>query len=155
MDTDYNDFNDYRDSDLDWIMTLRSSDLQSDSDLDSIRNSCDVFLSRICLRHGLRVYCMQFLQMKMGSNMVWHFSDPPSAIFEATIFLTTTLGQLGWAPQNGKSVRNHQSYFLLGIPETFRSNSKIEYLVGHTSDESEFISKKCYSCWNYWIPKTL
>ena len=24
-------------------MTLRSSDLQSDSDLDSIRNSCDVF----------------------------------------------------------------------------------------------------------------
>ena len=26
-------------------MTLRSSDLQSDSDLDSIRNSCDVFLS--------------------------------------------------------------------------------------------------------------
>ena len=25
-----------------WIMTLRSSDLQSDSDLDSIRNSCDV-----------------------------------------------------------------------------------------------------------------
>ena len=27
-----------------WIMTLRSSDLQSDSDLDSIRNSCDVFI---------------------------------------------------------------------------------------------------------------
>ena len=26
-----------------WIMTLRSSDLQSVSDLDSIRNSCDVF----------------------------------------------------------------------------------------------------------------
>ena len=26
-----------------WIMTLRSSDLQSDSDLDSIRNSCDVY----------------------------------------------------------------------------------------------------------------
>ena len=25
-------------------MTLRSSDLQSDGDLDSIRNSCDVFL---------------------------------------------------------------------------------------------------------------
>ena len=25
-------------------MTLRSSDLQSDSDLDSIRNSCDVFI---------------------------------------------------------------------------------------------------------------
>ena len=28
-------------------MTLRSSDLQSDSDLDSIRNSCDVFI--LCL----------------------------------------------------------------------------------------------------------
>ena len=27
-------------------MTLRSSDLQSDSDLDSIRNSCDVFLQK-------------------------------------------------------------------------------------------------------------
>ena len=26
-------------------MTLRSSDLQSDSDLDSIRNSCDVFFT--------------------------------------------------------------------------------------------------------------
>ena len=26
-------------------MTLRSSDLQSDSDLDSIRNSCDVYIS--------------------------------------------------------------------------------------------------------------
>ena len=26
-----------------WIMTLRVRDLQSDSDLDSIRNSCDVF----------------------------------------------------------------------------------------------------------------
>ena len=25
-------------------MTLRSSDLQSDSDIDSIRNSCDVFI---------------------------------------------------------------------------------------------------------------
>ena len=25
-------------------MTLRSSDLQADSDLDSIRNSCDVFI---------------------------------------------------------------------------------------------------------------
>ena len=37
--------NDYRDSDLDWIMTLRSSDLQSDSDLDSIHNSCSVFIS--------------------------------------------------------------------------------------------------------------
>ena len=27
-------------------MTLRSSDLQSDSDLDSIRNSCDVFYDK-------------------------------------------------------------------------------------------------------------
>ena len=29
-----------------WIMTLRSSDLQSDSDLDSIHNSCDVCFAR-------------------------------------------------------------------------------------------------------------
>ena len=28
-------------------MTLRSSDLQSDSDLDSVRNSCDVFLKTL------------------------------------------------------------------------------------------------------------
>ena len=28
-------------------MTLRSSDLQSDSDLDSIRNSCDVFFKNM------------------------------------------------------------------------------------------------------------
>ena len=33
-------------TDLDWIMTLSSSDLQSDSDLDSIRNSCDVFANK-------------------------------------------------------------------------------------------------------------
>ena len=67
---DYNNNNDYGDSDLDldidldwqqfsklvtewhiwqlltncetWIMTLRVSDWQSESDLDSIRNSCDV-----------------------------------------------------------------------------------------------------------------
>jgi len=61
----YNHNNRYRDSDLDWkrfselvtywhswllltncetwIITLRSSDLQSDGDVDSIRNSCDVF----------------------------------------------------------------------------------------------------------------
>ena len=31
-------------------MTLRSSDLQSDSDLDSIRNSCDVFYLWIPVR---------------------------------------------------------------------------------------------------------
>ena len=30
-------------------MTLRNSDLQSDSDLDSIRNSCDVFQKMLCL----------------------------------------------------------------------------------------------------------
>ena len=30
-------------TDLDLIMSLSSSDLQSDSDLDSVRNSCDVF----------------------------------------------------------------------------------------------------------------
>ena len=65
--SDYNNCNDYRDSDLDldwerfsdlvtlWhsrlllincetrIIALRISDLQSDSDLHSIRNSCDVF----------------------------------------------------------------------------------------------------------------
>ena len=62
----YNNYNDYRDSDLDlerlselvtwwhswlllincetWIMTLTTSDFQSDSDLDSIRNSCDVLI---------------------------------------------------------------------------------------------------------------
>ena len=33
-------------------MTLRSSDLQSDSDLDSIRNSCDVFFTSIVSTNG-------------------------------------------------------------------------------------------------------
>ena len=43
--SDYNDYNDYNDLLTNcetWMMTLRSSDLQSDSDLNSIRNSCDV-----------------------------------------------------------------------------------------------------------------
>ena len=35
-------------------MTLRSSDLQSDSDLDSIRNSCDVLNFKIGLLVWLR-----------------------------------------------------------------------------------------------------
>ena len=30
-------------------MTMWASDLQSDSDLDSIRNSCDVFLTKVYL----------------------------------------------------------------------------------------------------------
>ena len=33
-------------------MTLRSSDLQSDSDLDSIRNSCDVFFELSEINRG-------------------------------------------------------------------------------------------------------
>ena len=37
---DYNKYNDYRDSDLDLGLDW---DIQSGSDLDSIRNSCDVF----------------------------------------------------------------------------------------------------------------
>ena len=33
-------------------MTLRSIDLQSDGDLDSIRNSCDVFIQGAPLTHS-------------------------------------------------------------------------------------------------------
>ena len=33
-------------------MTLGVSDLQSDSDLDSIRNSCNVFLKAFYVNHG-------------------------------------------------------------------------------------------------------
>ena len=37
-------------------MTLRSSDLQSDGDLDSIGNSCDVFDIRpVCVGHKSQV----------------------------------------------------------------------------------------------------
>ena len=43
-------------------MTLRVSDLQSDSDLDSIRNSCDVFLSH----RNLNI-------VKNTSIICWHF----------------------------------------------------------------------------------
>ena len=39
-------------------MTLRSSDLQSDSDLDSIRNSCDVYLQlNLTYVQGAFFYC--------------------------------------------------------------------------------------------------
>ena len=31
-------------------MTLRSSDLQSDGDLDSIRNSCDIYAKKVWLK---------------------------------------------------------------------------------------------------------
>ena len=39
-----------------WIMTLRSSDLQSDSDLDSIRNSCDVYNTQLQFWQSLRCW---------------------------------------------------------------------------------------------------
>ena len=46
-DTDYNDNNDYRDSDLDLgqqTLADASRHQQTDSDLDSIRNSCYVLM---------------------------------------------------------------------------------------------------------------
>ena len=42
-----------------WIMTLRVSDLQSDSDLDSIRNSCDVYAWVV----SILIACKQILQL--------------------------------------------------------------------------------------------
>ena len=52
-------------------MTLRSSDLQSDSDLDSIRNSCDVDL---CLNLYLYL-CMNVFEFFLVRclNCDWHF----------------------------------------------------------------------------------
>ena len=47
VDTDYNDYNDYRDSDLDLgqqTLVDTSRQIYHYSDLDSIRNSCDVFV---------------------------------------------------------------------------------------------------------------
>ena len=40
-------------------------------------------LSQICLRQNLRMFCLQFLQMKMDSNAVWHFwwLCPPTHTF--------------------------------------------------------------------------
>ena len=86
---DYNNYNDYRDSDLDWerfselltlwhswllltncetlIMTLSVSDLQSDSDLDSIRNSCDVWLEGRW--HQNWAYTSPILFIQFGSSM--------------------------------------------------------------------------------------
>ena len=64
-------------------MTLRSSDLQSDSDLDSIRNSCDVFLrrasfSQVCCSSGVR--SLSASQLWDGAppplNIRWHNSPP-------------------------------------------------------------------------------
>ena len=48
-------------------MTLRSSDLRSESDLDSIRNSCDVFL---------------YLVIKMTKCQITHFA---THIFSETV----------------------------------------------------------------------
>ena len=39
-----------------WIMTLKRSDLQSDSDLDSIRNSCDVYNTQLQFWQSLRCW---------------------------------------------------------------------------------------------------
>ena len=70
-------------------MTLRSSDLQSDSDLDSIRNSCDVFLQTMetkptsnflvniskRLNQG-EVYCQRCHGQKFPSDGGKIWSDP-------------------------------------------------------------------------------
>ena len=97
---DYNNYNDYRDSDLDWerfselltlwhswllltncetlIMTLSVSDLQSDSDLDSIRNSCDVWYDN--LFQVQKVQNRRARNLQRGQNLgiihdknVWHW----------------------------------------------------------------------------------
>ena len=46
-------------------MTLRSSDLQSDSDLDSIRNSCDVLDQRRSVEAQCRWNVLQKCKMKL------------------------------------------------------------------------------------------
>ena len=56
-------------------MTLRSSDLQSDSDLDSIRNSCDVFgtpcsfrVDNICQNFHHQNFVAELYRLTEGSE---------------------------------------------------------------------------------------
>ena len=50
-------------------MTLRSSDLQSHSDLDSIRNSCDVYLQIVCYIGKVRGLCVYKLTNQPTSHL--------------------------------------------------------------------------------------
>ena len=68
-------------------MTLRGSDLQSDSDLDSIRNSCDVFcknwpiwLVNLVVLVGVRLsghHISPVLVPKMAKNKFCELGNPP------------------------------------------------------------------------------
>ena len=63
-------------------MTLRVSDLQSDSDLDSIRNSCDVLYSRLLFSVGHEIYeednKKQDLLVEIDSQVdTWFWSIDP------------------------------------------------------------------------------
>ena len=44
-------------------MTLKSSDLESDSDLDSIRNSCDVFVN-VCILNILSILSILYIPIE-------------------------------------------------------------------------------------------
>ena len=70
-------------------MTLRSSDLQSDSDLDSIRNSCDVFF--------LQFFC--FSDTAFAVTLVEHdfvFGTLAIRRVAQTICITSLVVQTSW-----------------------------------------------------------
>ena len=59
-------------------MILRSSDLQSDNDLDSIRNSCDVFLA-LCQE---RVDPTQLDDFKLSQRLLETYPNLSVNIFD-------------------------------------------------------------------------
>ena len=81
-------------------MTLRSSDLQSDSDLYSIRNSCDVFLSiyNVMLmvlyqisKIGKCNQCNNLIHTSLSTPHFWRFKKIYQCQVEFTVLILPNL----------------------------------------------------------------
>ena len=82
-------------------MTLRVRDLQSDSDLDSIRNSCDVFVINELVSSVSTV-----LEMKSGKNVLCTFISIVNRVVSGEIY---TAGKIFPLPPGVTRVTNSNS----------------------------------------------
>ena len=134
-----------------WIMTLRSSDLQSDSDLDSIRNSCDVFYDR----YGCIYRCEEvWWPDSMKCMHIWQFSENSSVLVAGpfpkmksersiesskckslylwflTLLFIFTCASLPWALLKGHALAWEQRQCLAGWEVGFQTNIGQPVLLG-------------------------
>ena len=117
-------------------MTLRSSDLQSDSDLDNIRNPCDVFF-KTC--HALPPTILQFSNQSLAAK---------NAGFESS--------QMDWEKTECKQMGNCLLSSLLSPKNLsvylFMNGRKRNFLLFLTNQTSWQMEKRFF-CTNHSLPR--